>query len=172
MLTLSLLRHGKSAWDDPKLDDHERPLARRGRVAAEEMGAYIAAHGLRPDLVLCSSAVRTRQTLNQMLIQLGPPAPKTVIERALYLATPTTMLACVRRTASEAQHLMLIGHNPGMHALALDLAGSGLRRDIASMAIKYPTCALAVLTFEAEDWAEIRPAAGRLLLFMPPRSLA
>ena len=172
MLKLSLLRHGKSAWDDPKLQDHDRPLARRGRAAAEEIGAYMAAHGPKPDLVLCSSAVRARQTLNLVLVRLGAPAPKVTIEPALYLATPTTMLASVRRTAGHVRHLAVIGHNPGMHALALDLTGSGERREIASMAMKYPTCALAVLTFEIDDWADVRPASGRLELFVVPRSLA
>lgn len=172
MLTLSLLRHGKSAWDDPTLDDHERPLAQRGKSAAEEMGAYMVAHGLRPDLVLCSSAVRTRQTLNQVLARLAAPAPKVAMEPALYTATPTSMLACIRGTAPEVRHLAIIGHNPGMHALALDLTGSGLRRDIASMAVKFPTCALAVLTFEADNWTDIRPAAGRLVRYVLPRSLA
>ncbi len=172
MLTLSLLRHGKSAWDDPGLDDHDRPLARRGRDAAEAMGAWLHANGPRPDLVLCSSAVRTRQTLERLLIELRPPRPEVVIEPALYLATATAMLALVRKVRPDVCNLMIVGHNPGMHALALDLTGTGLRRDIASMAMKFPTCGLAVLTFAVEAWSEVRPASGQLVKFLPPRSLA
>ena len=172
MLTLLLLRHGKSSWDDAELDDHERPLSARGRSAAEAMGAYLATHGPRPDFVISSSAVRARQTLDRVLLQLGPPAPGATIEPELYLAPASTMLDHVRRTGAEIRSLMLIGHNPGMHALALELTGSGLRRDIASMAIKFPTCGLAVLTFDTDAWTDVRPASGRLELFLPPRSLA
>lgn len=172
MLTLSLLRHGKSAWDDPRLDDHDRPLAKRGRIAAAEMGAYIAAHGLKPDLLLCSDAVRARQTLKLVLDCFGAPTPKAKIEPELYLATPTTMLDHVHRTANDVRHLTIIGHNPGMHALALDLTGRGQRRDIASMAVKFPTCALAVLTFQTDDWTKVRPATGHLELFTWPSGRA
>ncbi len=169
MLTLSLLRHGKSSWDeDGELEDHERPLTRRGRSAARAMGAYIAAHGPRPDRVLCSSAARNRQTLDEVLTELGSPAPDVAVEPELYLAPATAMLDHVRRTGAGVRSLMLIGHNPGLHALALELTGCGLRRDIASMAVKFPSCGLAVLTFEASDWAEVRPASGRLVLFLPP----
>lgn len=172
MLTLLLLRHGKSSWDDAGLDDHERPLSARGRRAAEAMGAYLTTHGPRPDFVISSSAVRTCQTLDRVLLQLGPPTPGVAVEPELYLATASAMLDRVRRTGTEIRSLMLIGHNPGMHALALELTGNGLRRDIASMAIKFPTCALAVLTFETGDWPNVRPASGRLELFLQPRSLA
>lgn len=169
MLTLSLLRHGKSSWDDPDLDDRERPLAERGREAARIMRDTIAARCLPPDLVLCSSALRARETLEIAISESDPAAPQVVIEEALYLAPATVLLGLVRKTARTARHLLIVGHNPGLHALALDLTGHGLRRDIASMAVKFPTCALAVLTFESDDWAEVRPAAGRLALFVAPR---
>ncbi|MCL4767705.1 MAG: histidine phosphatase family protein [Hyphomicrobiaceae bacterium] len=172
MLTLSLLRHGKSSRDDPEPDDHQRPLASHGRADAEAVGAYIAAHGPRPELMLCSSAIRARQTLEIVLQELGAPAVDVVLEPALYLAPATAMLACLRQTAGQVRSVLLVGHNPGMHALALELTGSGLRRDIASMATKFPTCGLAVLTFETEDWALVRPAAGRLALFLHPGWLA
>lgn len=136
------------------------------------MGTYLAMHGPRPDFVISSSAVRARQTLDRVLLQLGPPAPGVAVEPELYLATASEMLDRVRRAGAEIRNLMLIGHNPGMHALALELTGNGLRRDIASMAVKFPTCGLAVLTFETDDWANVRPASGRLELFLPPRSLA
>lgn len=172
MLTLSLLRHGKSSWDDCDLDDHERPLSERGRTAAEIIGDHIAGHGLMPDHIICSSALRAHETLQIVLSRLGLPSPETTLEPSLYLATATGLLGIVRQTARTVRHLLVIGHNPGMHALALDLTGSGLHRDITSLALKFPTCALAVLTFEADDWAEVRPAAGRLTLFVAPSALA
>lgn len=172
MLTLSLLRHGKSSRDDTDLDDHERPLADRGRRAAASMGAYIAGHGLAPDLVICSSALRARETLDILLSQLAPPEPQTVIEPVLYMASASLMMQVIRQTATGVRHLLIVAHNPGLHGLALDLTGSGLRRDIASMAVKFPTCALAVLAFETDNWEDVRPAAGRLDRFVPARSLA
>lgn len=172
MLTLSLLRHGKSSWDDPDVDDHERPLAERGRNAARDIGGVIGARRPPPDLVLCSSALRARETLEIALAQRGSATPEVVIQELLYLAPATVLLGLVRKTARTVRHLLIVGHNPGLHALALDLTGCGLRRDIASMALKFPTCALAMLTFEADDWAEVRPAAGRLALFVAPGSLA
>lgn len=172
MLTLSLLRHGQSAPDDAVTDDHERPLSSGGRTDAEAIGAYLAAHGPRPDLVLCSSAVRARQTLAIVLAQLGEPAVEVIVKEGLYLASATAMLAAVRQTAGRLGSLLLVGHNPGMHALALELTGSGLRRDIAAMAMKFPTCGLAVLTFATGDWTELRPASGQLVKFVPPGALS
>ncbi len=172
MLTLSLLRHAKSSWDDLSLDDHDRPLNKRGMQAAETMGAYLAERKDKPDGILCSDSVRTRQTLKRILPHLGTPSPKVVIDPELYLAPATLMLAQLRKTSAGFQHVMMIGHNPGMQALALDLAGSGSKRDIATMAIKFPTCGLAVLTFETQTWSEVRPTAGRLTAFVTPRSLS
>ena len=171
MLTLSLLRHGKSSWDDPSLDDQERPLSPRGRAAAAAMGALLGKREPIPDLILCSDSVRTRATLDRVLPNLGAPAPEIIFEPELYLAPAATMLAVLKRTRNGAAHVLMIGHNPGMHALALDLAGSGSRRDIATMGIKFPTCGLAVLTFDVAAWREIEPSAGRLVLFQTPRNL-
>jgi phosphohistidine phosphatase len=172
MLTLSLLRHGKSSWEQTGIDDHERPLAKRGRTAAEAVGAFMAERRLRPDLILCSDAARTRETLERVLPHFPPPPPEVILDRGLYLASATLMLARLRQTASEVRQLLMIGHNPGMHALALELVGLGQRADIAAMATKFPTAALAVLTFDVGTWAEVRPAGGRLVLFMTPRQLA
>jgi phosphohistidine phosphatase len=172
MVTLSLLRHGKSSWEDSDLSDHDRPLAAIGRRAAADVGAYIASHDLIPDLILCSSALRARETLDCILPKLGSHKPKVEIEPALYLAPATRMLHVVRQTPASVRHLLLLAHNPGLHGLALDLTGRGLRRDIASMAMKFPTCALAVLTFETDNWHDVHPAAGHLDRFVAPRSLA
>jgi phosphohistidine phosphatase len=174
MLTLSLLRHAKSSWDEPALDDYDRPLAKRGKKAAPEIGAALAAMGLRPDLVLCSGAVRARETLDLVLSKLGGPAPEIVYDEALYMATPAGLLARLRKVAARAdapRHVMLVGHNPGLEELALMLVGSGGADDRARMAEKFPTAALAVIAFNTESWAKVRPGAGRLEHFITPKRL-
>ena len=171
MLTLSLLRHAKSSWSDLELDDYERGLAERGIKAAPEMGRYIANKKLMPDLILCSGAVRTRATLALILPELGAPPPEIRYDDALYLASPITMLDAVRRLAPGPKHVLLIAHNPGLHALALELTGSGDPAALSGLATKFPTAALAVFTFKSAAWTDIRPGTGRLEQFVTPRGL-
>jgi phosphohistidine phosphatase len=171
MLTLSLLRHAKSAWDDPDLDDHERGLAQRGVKAAGLIGRYLSTETLKPDLIVCSTAVRARATLALVLPELASPAPEIRYDDALYLTSPVTLLDVLRRLGSGPRRVLLIGHNPGLHALALELAGGGNRKALAELATRFPTAALAVLTFAATSWKEIKPASGRLERLVSPRSL-
>ncbi|MHA1180671.1 MAG: SixA phosphatase family protein, partial [Alphaproteobacteria bacterium] len=102
MLTLSLLRHAKSSWDEPGLSDHERPLAKRGQKAAPKVGAALAGMGVQPDLVLCSSAARTRETLSLVLQKFPAPPPQVVYEESIYMATPAALLMRIRSV--EAEH--------------------------------------------------------------------
>lgn len=171
MLTLLLLRHAKSSWDDPALDDFDRSLNKRGTKSATAIGRYLAREKLAPDLVLCSSAVRTRATLSLLLSELPKGAPPVHYSQQLYLAAPDAILEEIRRHAGSAARVMVVGHNPGMHALALSLAGDGERRALSELAMKYPTAGLAVITFEADDWSQIRAAGGRLERFVTPRGL-
>lgn len=173
MLTLSLLRHAKSSWTEP-LDDYDRPLAKRGQKAAPEVGAGLSAMGLRPDLVLCSGAVRARQTLELVLERLGAPTPEVVYDDALYMASPDSLLVRLNAVASERgtpRHVMLVGHNPGLEELALMLTGSGAADDRARMAEKFPTAAVAVIAFNTESWSGIEPGTGRLEHFLTPKRL-
>lgn len=162
MLTLSLLRHAKSNWDDPSLKDFDRPLAKRGENAAPRMGAYMAAEGLAPELILCSPAVRARQTLDLVLPRIAG-GPTVVYEDGFYLAAPSVMLARVRR---------IEGHDPGMQGLALELAGTGEAELLQALAVKFPTGGLAVIRFKARDWSKVGPAKGRLERFVTPKMLA
>jgi phosphohistidine phosphatase len=172
MLTLSLLRHAKSSWDDPSLEDFDRPLAKRGIEAAGRMGRHIQAHDLVPALVICSDALRARQTLELLLPHLAEKPP-IVYDRGLYLASPRAMLERVRKLdAAKAGHAMLVGHDPGMHSLAVELAGSGEASQLRALARKFPTAALAVIAFSGRDWAKIAPAKGQLKLFVTPKMLA
>jgi phosphohistidine phosphatase len=170
MLTLSLLRHAKSSWADPSLDDFDRPLAPRGRKAAPRMGAFIASQGLIPDLVRCSGAARTRETL-ALAAGAWPSPPETVHDDALYHATVPALFAQLHAAPDARPHIMMVGHNPGLHAFALQLVGSGAGTDLRNLAHKFPSGALAVITFDAPHWRAIRPGDGRLTLFMRPKDL-
>jgi phosphohistidine phosphatase len=171
MLTLSLLRHAKSNWDDPTLKDFDRPLAKRGENAAPRMGAYMEKQGLAPDLVLCSPAVRARQTLDLVLPHLAG-GPTVVFEDNFYLAAPTIMLARVRKIDAKVRHVLIVGHDPGMQGLALELSGSGEVQALQALAAKFPTAGLAVIGFKARDWSKVGPGKGRLELFVSPKMLA
>jgi phosphohistidine phosphatase len=133
------------------------------------MGRFMQAHAIVPDLVLCSPARRTRQTLDLVLPFLGPK-PEIRFEDDLYPFAPEDVLDCLQRTANGHTHIMLIGHNPGMQSLGSVLAGAGDPALRSELAAKFPTCGLAVLTFEA-GWQDLAPSSGTLELFMVPRRL-
>jgi phosphohistidine phosphatase len=169
--TILLLRHAKSAWGQPGLDDHERPLNKRGARAAEAMADHIVRKAPRPDLVLCSTAVRTRQTLAPLVQRLVPPAPPIALEKSLYLAPEAILLARLQAVPDDIRTVLLIGHNEGIGELAEALAGTGDPRALDRLHEKYPTGALA--TFEIPDgsWRELAPGEGDLLSFVRPRDL-
>ena len=124
MLTLSLLRHAKSSWKDPNLADHERPLNTRGQAEAPVMGKAMTKHGLDPDLVLCSTARRTRDTLALVLPELKTE-PKVIYEDGLYHGTSAEMLGILHEVGAGVGQVLLVGHNPEIQEFALDLIGSG-----------------------------------------------
>jgi phosphohistidine phosphatase len=171
MLTLSLLRHAKSSWADPRLKDFERPLNERGEEVAPRMGAFMARRGIAPDLILCSTAVRARQTLDLVRPHLSGNA-KVLYEDALYLASPSAMLKHVGKVPANVRHVMVVGHDPGLHTLAQQLATSGRREDLEALAEKFPTAALAVIAFQVPAWDEVKRVGGRLELFMVPKRLS
>jgi phosphohistidine phosphatase len=126
---LFLLRHAKSAWDDPALRDRDRPLAPRGRKAAKRLARWAKTHEVSPQLVVCSSAVRARQTVQRMLPSLGDP--EVWVEVTLYAAGAETLLARVHALPEEVDEVMLVGHNPGLRELLLLLAAPGKLRERA-----------------------------------------
>lgn len=170
MLTLSLLRHAKSSWADPGLDDFDRPLSERGENAAPRMGAYMAKHDIAPGLILSSPSARTRQTLDLVLPHLPVP-PRVLYEQALYLAPASVLLKRIRKVEAKVRHVMVVGHDPGMHALAMDLAAIGKPEELVALGTKFPTAGLAVVVFDARDWSNVKPHAGRLQVFMTPKRL-
>jgi len=171
MQTLLLLRHAKSSWDDQGLEDYERPLSPRGVRAAQAIGAYMAREHLSPDLVLCSSAVRTRATIGLVLSGLPPPLPDVAYDDDLYLASPADMLSLIHGVDPARAQLMLVGHNPGLHALALALAGTGEPDALRRLTEHMPTAALTVIRFKLRAWSDVRVGKGHLERFVTPRSL-
>ncbi len=170
MIRVYLLRHAKSDWSDPSLADFDRPLNKRGRKAAPVMGRYLRKHKLLPDLVLCSSAVRAQQTWARTAEELKDEVPVKYL-RSLYLAPPSRLLAALHRVPSGTKSVLLVAHNPGMEHLAAQLAGSGEATALARMGEKFPTAALAVFSFETDDWRSLAPGTGRLEAFVIPRDL-
>ncbi|MDJ0942956.1 MAG: histidine phosphatase family protein [Kiloniellales bacterium] len=170
MPTLMLLRHAKSDWSDPALADFDRPLNKRGRRAAPLIGRHLRKQGLIPDLVLCSSALRARQTWELVSAELKAEVPIKFL-RSLYLAPPSRLLATVQRQPKKVERLMMVGHNPGMENLAAHLAGGGDAKLRARMREKFPTATLAVLGFAAEAWAGVAAGGGELQRFVVARDL-
>ncbi len=171
MLTLTLLRHAKSSWENDELEDFDRPLNKRGQTSAPLMGAFMESQEIAPDLVLCSSAARARETAGLVLSKLSA-TPKIKYEKDLYMAGPGALFARVRQVGAKYHNILMIGHNPGFHALAIGLVGYGDEDTKARLGMKFPTCALATFSFDAENWQRIEQASGHLDLFQVPRELA
>ncbi|MEI4471714.1 SixA phosphatase family protein [Frigidibacter sp. MR17.24] len=157
-LRLILTRHAKSDWGNPGLDDHDRALKGRGRRAAAELGQWLTARGDLPGEVLCSTALRTRQTWEETGLAGAPR-----LLPGLYHAGPDAMLAALR--GATAPVVMMLGHNPGIAAFA---EGMVTAPPEAAGFHDYPTCATLVAEFDAPGWAEVRPRTGRAVAFFTP----
>lgn len=170
MRQLLLLRHAKSSWDDPKLPDHARPLNARGKRAAMGMARAMRELGLAPDVVLVSSARRTLQTL-EALAPL-PDSPIVTPMDDLYLAPWTRLLELARAVPETARSVLLIGHNPGLHELALALPGVGGLAGPAALRLAdaYPTGGLAEFSVAA-PWRQLDAGGARLVRFLTPADL-
>ena len=178
MRRLMLLRHAKTEHDAPSGHDQDRRLDERGRLDAAAIGTWIARHPPLPDTVLVSTAVRAKQTWeiardaikDAVREQLQQPQVELLDE--LYGAEPAQLLRIIRMAAAtDPARLMLIGHNPGMHELALMLAGSGDAAAKKSLEDNLPTAGLAILDFATEDWNEVAFRRGKLVRFTNPKLL-
>jgi phosphohistidine phosphatase len=179
MLRLWLLRHAKSAWDDPDLDDFARPLSPRGKKACRALARHMGERAIHPDLILCSPATRTRQTWERLEKRLNgnappkiPGEPRTRFEPRLYLAESTTLLSLVRATPAAIRELLVVGHNPGLEDFASELTGSSAGDALERLQAKYPTGGLAELTFSTKTWGQVAPKTGFLASFVVPAQLA
>jgi len=167
MPNLLLLRHLKSSWDDESLADQERPLSARGVRDGGRVAEHLRSLNARVDLVLCSSAVRTRQTLELIRPALGH-AP-VEIEDQLYGASADSLLARLHGVPDSVGAALMIGHNPGMQDLALRLAAPGPIR--SAVMAKFPTGALATLSLPDDTWLGVHQGTARLVGYTVPKDL-
>jgi phosphohistidine phosphatase len=165
---LHLLRHAKSDRDEA-VEDHERPLSRRGREAARRVGQSLPSALGVIDLVLCSTSLRTRETAALVRAGFGAP-PRILYEEALYLAGRAALIRCLRRLDENLAAVMLIGHNPGLHELVLALAASDSPsyRELAGG--KFPTAARASFAIDV-PWVDLARSQHALIDYVTAKSL-
>ena len=171
MKRLTLLRHAKSSWNDPVTRDFDRPLNEKGKRAAAIMGKFVKHNGIVFDQVLASPAQRVIETLEQF-----EPASGLDFEpqwdRKIYLASSVTLMDVLRGAAPEAEHVLMVGHNPGLEDLIFDLVPrNASSEERSAVEIKYPTAALAELSLDIDNWADIKDGCGKFDRFTRPRDL-
>ena len=160
--TLLLLRHAKSSWDDSTLDDHDRPLKPRGIKAARRMGRLIREQSLHPELILCSTAVRARQTLHLLLDESGLK-PVVELSEQIFHCPPSEFAIVLQGVGETIITVMLVGHNPGMEEFLFQLTGQNET---------FPTAALAVLELDLSNWLQFSETTrGRLVEIWRPKEL-
>jgi len=163
---LVVLRHAKSDWP-AGVADHDRPLGRRGVRDSAAAGRWLLEHGDSPDLVWCSTALRTRQTWQGLGAELATSCPVN-FEDAVYDAAVEDLLGVLRRTPKKTERVLLVGHNPGVQDLVLALADRGSEEARALAETKFPTSGLAVLDIDG-DWADLGQGRANLATFVVPR---
>ncbi|WP_417465952.1 SixA phosphatase family protein [Kordiimonas sp.] len=168
MANLYLLRHAKSDWEDMSLSDHDRPLSPRGEKAAANMGRTLARQGLAPEIVLCSTALRARATLD-LVMEAGDFSWPVQFEPALYGASVQAILSIIRADAGSFSRALLVGHNPGFHYVAKHLVYTGESELLTALDYKYPTGTFADIEFPDARLNDISPSAGVLKQFLRPR---
>lgn len=164
MKELILVRHAKSSWKDPTLSDHDRPLNKRGKRDAPEMGERLAASGYDPDLIVSSSAVRALDTARTIAGKLGYPRERIAVEERLFHAGVAELLHVIRGVDDPVDILMLFGHNPGL----TDLANHIGSREILNI----PTCAVLHLRFQADTWSTVGDVPGEEVRYDYPKRAA
>ena len=169
MHRLFVLRHAKSSWNNAALADHDRPLAPRGKRAAEAVAAHVGTIDPPPALVLCSTARRAQDTLEPVRAQL-PDSTTVLIEDELYGAEAPDLLDRLRGIAEEVPSVMLVGHNPGLENLVTGLGRDGEPSLIARVHSKFPTGAVATLTFSG-PWKSLGWGGATLEAFVVPADL-
>ncbi len=167
MRRLLLLRHAKTERPGPGQRDRDRKLIKRGRADAPVIGAYMARHGLVPDLALVSPATRAAETWTLVAAAFGRE-PRVVKDERIYNATVETLIGIIRDTR-DAQMLLVVGHNPGLHDLAVRLIAAGDVETRERVVEKLPTSGLVVIDLTFDDWSKLHPSSGRLERLVTPR---
>lgn len=171
MRRLLLFRHSNAERADAGVSDLARELSPQGRSDAALIGTYLANHSFRPNRTLVSPAIRTRETWRQAAAALRA-APEPVFDERLYNASPETLLDTIRETPHSIETLLLIGHNPGLHELAILLVGTGDIDTRERLRENFPTSGLAILDFAVDRWAAVHARSARLERFANPKSIS
>jgi len=169
MKRLYLLRHGKSGWENPDLNDFQRPLTERGRSDVPLIGRYMADKGYNPDRVLCSTSVRTQETWELVEPELPKTDRDVRFSNRLYLAIPEQVMSQVQNTSDESRALLVIGHNPGMQESAMGFSKSRRSEHYRKIEDVFPSAGLAVLQFSVDNWEDAFAGAGELIDFYTPK---
>ncbi len=170
MRRLILFRHAKAEPSELGMEDRARVLVERGRRDAAKIGAYMKSHALVPDRVVISPAARTQETW-KITASAFRPAPGAASADQLYDATPHAIFAVIKDAPAAAHTLMVVGHNPGLHEVALMLIASGDIDARERLREKLPTAGLVIIDFAFDDWSKLHPQSGRLERFVSPKSL-
>lgn len=164
MKKVILMRHAKSSWKKRGLSDHSRPLNKRGNKAALLMGEFINSINLIPDLVVCSTAMRTKKTIQLIDSKINKNI-KIVYDERIYYTDEEGVLDIIKKQEDDITSIMIVGHNPTMEFLTEELIDSTFNYN------KFSTCALAVIDFKAKRWQDINKGEGQLALFKTPKML-
>jgi len=169
MRRLVLVRHAKTEKDSESGKDQDRRLDQRGLSDSTLIATWFSENRIAPDLVLVSSAVRTRQTWE--ILKAAFPKSEMAFLDDLYLASAMEIFQIVRTTPSKVKTLMIVGHNPGLHEVAWTLTGKADASDRNALANNFPTAAIAVIDFSFSDWKKLMPQEGTLSVFVAPKQL-
>jgi phosphohistidine phosphatase len=171
MRRLMLLRHSAAERANPGDSDQERPLSPEGRADAATIGAYLGNHSFRPDRVLVSPSTRTRETWRQIAAALRT-APEPVFDERIYNAAAQSLFNVIAEMAGDAQSVLMLGHNPGLHELAVLLVATGDIDTRERLRENFPTSGVAIIDFALDSWAKLHPRSGRLERFVSPKLIA
>ena len=163
MKTLTLVRHAKSSWNHPGLADFERPLNKRGERDAPTMGSRLAARNIQPQIIVSSPAVRALTTAKVIASALGYQSAEIITDERIFHAYSNQLLDVIRDFDASLQHVMLVGHNPGLTDLVEQLAQAGISN--------IPTCGIVILDFSIDHWRDVIDGAGEMLLFDYPKNI-
>lgn len=170
MKTLILMRHAKSSWAEPGMDDHDRPLNGRGRSAAPVMARWLDQSGVRPDRVVCSSARRTRETA-ALMREAAPWMPEPDILAELFHAGASTLMQHLKRLPVSCSSVLVIGHEPGLGTILRLLGGNLAAPECRRACSHFPTAAMAVIKADIEDWRDFAAGGSEFTAFAVPREL-
>lgn len=167
MRKLTIIRHAKSSWKDFGASDFDRKLNKRGRKDAPAMGAYMASSSINPDLILCSAALRTKETLELLKESAGFSSEIQILEQ-LYLIGKPQLIKLLSKSSDDYNHICVIAHNPGLHELVLSLTADASPEIQAEINRNFPTSAMAHFELAINHWSELPDKKGSIKLYMTP----